>query len=306
MIVVVLLSICVSLSQSSSLREVYSVNDCSPTTDGNNVPVRRCIGGNVAKVNYLNPFLVFDSLYDTKITNEANNALAHTSNTPTMLQFPAHPHRGFVEIRYVLSGVIEHKDSCGTNATTREGGAQLFNTGSGIVHEEMISYNNTLQLFQIWVNLPTPKKRTVKPYYITVSKNDIPITRINSNSLCTVKNFTHVFGSHATGLDMLDVSLVPPCEFHHRVNPKQNAFLYVYSGYVDVFPHDPVRVEKGFIAVLGEGDSLHILKSSFGKFIFLTAAMVPEKVFQHGGFVMGSEEAVRASISDLETGWKTN
>ncbi|HTH07632.1 MAG TPA: pirin family protein, partial [Ilumatobacteraceae bacterium] len=72
--------------------------------------------------------------------------------------FPAHPHRGFETVTYVRSGLIDHSDSLGAAARFGRGDVQWLTAGAGVVHSEMFPLldrdgPNTLELFQIWLNL---------------------------------------------------------------------------------------------------------------------------------------------------------
>jgi len=87
--------------------------------------------------------------------------------------FPAHPHRGFETVTYVLRGGFIHRDSMGVKKSygaakdstgDGEGAAvQWMTAGRGLLHEEMWRTGDTWEssdheLFQIWVNLPKNQK----------------------------------------------------------------------------------------------------------------------------------------------------
>ncbi len=81
----------------------------------------------------------------------------------TVPGFPAHPHRGFETVTYVRQGLIDHADSAGAAARYGRGDVQWLTAGRGIQHAEMFPLldtegPNTLELFQIWVNLPADHK----------------------------------------------------------------------------------------------------------------------------------------------------
>ncbi len=60
-----------------------------------------------------------------------------------------HPHKAFEIMSYVLEGEIGHYDTLGTRSRVSQGGAQVMQTGSGVMHEEEMSEAGT-QFFQIW------------------------------------------------------------------------------------------------------------------------------------------------------------
>ena len=77
--------------------------------------------------------------------------------------FPAHPHRGFETVTYVLAGGMRHRDSTGVKMTYRAGSVQWLTAGRGVLHEEMwVNEPSARQqeLYQIWVNLPRAEKLT--------------------------------------------------------------------------------------------------------------------------------------------------
>lgn len=92
--------------------------------------------------------------------------------------FPSHPHRGFETLTYVRRGLVDHSDSLGAAARYGRGDAQWLTAGRGIVHSEMfplldLPEGNTLELFQIWVNLAASDKMA-EPHFSMFWADDIP------------------------------------------------------------------------------------------------------------------------------------
>ena len=92
--------------------------------------------------------------------------------------FPQHPHRGFETVTVVRSGFIDHSDSLGAAARFGRGDVQWLTAGAGVVHSEMFPLlnqdgPNTLELFQIWLNLPG-KDKLVPPYFTMFWDRDVP------------------------------------------------------------------------------------------------------------------------------------
>jgi hypothetical protein len=93
-----------------------------PTSDGAGVSLTRMIGS--VEFDMLDPFLLLDSF-------ESDNPDDYIAG------FPAHPHRGFETVTYILAGKMRHKDSTGREGVIEPGGIQWMTAASGIIHSEM-------------------------------------------------------------------------------------------------------------------------------------------------------------------------
>lgn len=96
--------------------------------------------------------------------------------------FPAHPHRGFETVTIVTTGVVDHSDSLGAAGRFGFGDVQWMTAGKGVQHCEMFPLlhkdrDNPLELFQIWLNLPSSKKLEV-PYFSMLWNESIPIVKV--------------------------------------------------------------------------------------------------------------------------------
>ena len=96
--------------------------------------------------------------------------------------FPQHPHRGFETVTIVRRGYIDHSDSLGATARFGMGDVQWLTAGAGVVHSEMFPLlnqdgPNPLELFQIWLNLPS-KNKLADPYFTMFWDADIPRRRL--------------------------------------------------------------------------------------------------------------------------------
>ena len=93
--------------------------------------------------------------------------------------FPQHPHRGFETLTVVRRGMLDHSDSMGATARYGQGDVQWLSAGRGINHSEMFPLlnregANRLELFQIWLNLPSADK-SAQPVFSMLWKHTIPV-----------------------------------------------------------------------------------------------------------------------------------
>jgi len=92
--------------------------------------------------------------------------------------FPVHPHRGFETVTIVQKGLVDHSDSLGAAGRYGGGDTQWMTAGKGVQHCEMFPLvhrdkPNTMELFQIWLNLPR-KNKFVEPHFAMLWGKDTP------------------------------------------------------------------------------------------------------------------------------------
>lgn len=97
-----------------------------------------------------------------------------------------HPHRGFETVTIVYEGEVEHGDNAGHSGRIGPGDVQWMTAGRGILHvekhgREFSRRGGTLEMIQLWVNLPARHKMT-EPRYQGILAGDIPAAALENGA----------------------------------------------------------------------------------------------------------------------------
>jgi redox-sensitive bicupin YhaK (pirin superfamily) len=282
----------------ATTRSLQRVIDAMNTSDGAGVRLRRSLGS--GQGTRLDPFLMLDEF---------------SSDNPGdyIAGFPAHPHRGFETVTYMLDGHMRHEDHLGNVGELKSGGVQWMTAGRGIIHSEMPQQEQgRMRGFQLWINLPAKEK--MKPAsYRDIQPDQIPSVTLPEGGRVKVLAGTLVIDGAATpgpiqGLTTdplyFDVDLPAGVCFSHPVKAGYQAFLYVYEGSVRIGSHDAARPLKTRAAgVLSDGDRVEVTADADGaRFILLAARPLREPVAQYGPFVMNTHAEIEQAIVDYQSG----
>ena len=279
-------------------RTLTNVIDAIPTSDGAGVKLRRSLGQSAAA--RLDPFLMLDHFS----TENPDDYIAG---------FPAHPHRGFETVTYMLDGHLRHEDHLGHTGDLKSGGVQWMTAGRGIIHSEMPQQEQgRMRGFQLWINLPAREK--MKPAgYRDIQPEEIPVVALPGGGRVKVIAGTLNADAVATpgpirGLTTdplyFDVELPAGARFAHEVPAGYQAFLYVFEGSVTVGPADaarPLDVHKA--GIFSDGDAVEVAGGAEGgRFILLAGRPLREPVVQYGPFVMNTTQEIERAIRDYQSG----
>ena len=286
------------MNTTTGMRSLQRVIESIPTSDGAGVKLRRSLGQSQAL--RLDPFLMLDEFS----SEDPNDYVAG---------FPAHPHRGFETVTYMLDGHLRHEDHLGHRGELKSGGVQWMTAGRGIIHSEMPQQESgRMRGFQLWINLPAREK--MKPAtYRDIQPSEIPVVPLSGGGRVKVIAGTLVADGQSTrgpiqGLTTdplyLDVELPAGATFSHPLKSDYNAFIYPYEGSVAVGPARSGRELRTHSAgVLSVGDRVEATAGAEGaRFILLTGRPLGEPVAQYGPFVMNTREEIEQAISDYKSG----
>ena len=275
-------------------REVLRQVGGMPTSDGAGVKLTRVIGQ--PALTDLDPFLLLDEFG----TDNPGDYIAG---------FPAHPHRGFETVTYMLDGRMRHKDNHGHEGVLVPGAVQWMTAGRGIVHSEMPEQQaGRMRGFQLWLNLPADAKMQA-PAYQEFGPERIPMVspargvhvRVIAGSVGPV---TGPVVQPATDPTYLDIELNADASFVHLLPPGHSAFVYVFEGELSVgCPATATHLPQHALAVLGAGSQVRLQTgASAARAILVAGRPLREPVARYGPFVMNTQEQLRQAFEDYQHG----
>ncbi|MFS4447835.1 pirin family protein [Maribacter sp. 2307UL18-2] len=233
----------------------------------------------------------------------------------TIPGFPYHPHRGFETITIVNKGFCDHSDSLGAAGRFGQGDVQWMTAGRGVQHSEMFpllykDQENPLELFQIWLNLPSTSK-FVDPHFKMLWHEDIPIVRENQVRIKVIagdyrgtaaptpapdswaadpKNEVAIWNIH---MDAHSAFTLP------KALTEVSRNLYFYEGAELTIQDEKIKANHG-IGLASREDVTIQAGDTTVHFIILQGKPIDEPVVQHGPFVMNTQEEISATIQDYQ------
>ena len=268
------------------IRSIQTIYPARETFDGAGVRIFRSIGS--PGLNHVDPFLLLDEF----ISDNPDDYIAG---------FPAHPHRGFETVTYMIHGRIRHEDSTGNTGELGPGGVQWMTAGRGVVHSEMpLQENGLMHGFQLWINLPAAQKM-MPPRYQNIESSAIPVMTNNDCEIKIIAGTLDAISGPVNGVITdplyLDVNLSPHAEFQFPEASAHTLLAYVFDGELDF---GSGWIKKGNVVVFsGEGKLRSVSGKSGGRFLLLGAKPLNEPIFRSGPFVMNTREEIEKAYQDF-------
>jgi len=283
-------------------RTLIHVIESMPTSDGAGVKLRRSLGSQ--RGLHVDPFLMLDEFY----SDNPDDYIAG---------FPAHPHRGFETVTYMLDGHMRHEDHLGNRGDLGPGDVQWMTAARGIIHSEMPQQSEgRMRGFQLWLNLPSKEK--MKPAgYRDIPAGEIPrVTLPQGGEVKVIAGTLTLDGAstsgpvNGSGANLstdplyLDVRLPAGAVFSAPVAAGYNAFLYTYEGSAEIGPAGAAKPLRHRAAgVLSDGAHVRVQAGAEGvRFLLLAAKPLREPVVQYGPFVMNTREEIEQALADYRDG----
>ena len=250
-----------------------------------------------------------------------------------------HPHKGFETVTLAYSGEISHADSIGGRGEILEGDVQWMTAGRGILHEEFHSESfgqrgGVFSMVQMWVNLPSAHKLT-DPKYQFIKRAEMPIIELMDYSdadertvighVAIIAGDWHGVAGSAdtfTPVNMWDIALHTAGTTILEVPSTHNTLLLVQEGRVLVngtsisagnliqfaVPIKPSVDSQSVPLSDAATDTIELTYSTDNdehtpaKLLLLSGEPIGEPIAGHGPFVMNTQDELRQTFRDYQTG----
>lgn len=247
----------------------------------------------------LSPFLLLDYASPTPFTR-----------TTARRGVGEHPHRGFETVTIVYQGELEHRDSTGTGGLIGPGDVQWMTAGVGLLHEEFHSpafanSGGTLEMVQLWVNLPARDKMTA-PGYQTLLDRDIPVVQLpdGAGSLRVIAGACDEARGPArtfSPMDVWDLRLASNKTAHLKLPENRTLLLVVLRGSVQIDGAELAHAAQWVQLERAESE-LRIEARSDATVLLLSGEPLAEPVVAYGPFVMNTRKEIAQAIEDFNSG----
>lgn len=221
-----------------------------------------------------------------------------------------HPHRGFETVTLVYKGEVAHRDSTGQGGVIGPGDVQWMTAAAGIMHEEFHSEaftleGGTLDMVQLWVNLPAREKMSA-PGYQAIRSDSFPV-----HSLADEAGRVRIIAGEYAGKTGPARTFTPMNVWDLRLNGGASVQLPAVDGW-----NTAIVVLKGAVRVNGQdeaGEAQLVLLDPNGSgvqletredavLLLLSGEPIDEPIVGYGPFVMNSQAEIAQAIDDFNSG----
>jgi hypothetical protein len=269
----------------------------APHMVGDGLPVRNVFSYTDLGKRELSPFLMLDYGMPSQFPP-----------TEEILGVGMHPHRGFETVTIAFQGRLQHRDTAGNHGEIGPGDVQWMTAGSGVLHEELHApaFRNsggTLQMLQLWVNLPAALKMSA-PKYQTLENSQIPVVEVGESA--KVRVISGAFGETKgpadtfTPINLWDVQLSSG-EISLTVSEGYTTAIFVMEGKVTINGVQEVG-DSTLVVFEREGAEILISASEDARLIVLNGEPINEPVVGYGPFVMNTQEEIAQAMKDFSGG----
>jgi quercetin 2,3-dioxygenase len=207
----------------------------------------------------------------------------------------AHPHTGLQTVSWLLEGVVEHRDSLGSQALVRPGELNLMTAGRGIVHSEISPPDRPPRLHgvQLWVALPDGVRDMPPEFATYVDLPELfaaPVEGVRGTVLLGELNGVRSPASVHTPIGGADLVVEPGRTATLDLDPTWEHGVFVVEGQLSV---DGADVAPDQLLYLGPGRTGLALGSSTGaRALLLGGEPFAEEIVMWWNFIGRSHDEV--------------
>lgn len=254
-----------------------------------------------ATLEWLDPFLLLDEM--APVDHEPGQAVGA----------PAHPHRGFETVTYVLQGEVEHQDSAGNHGLIGPGDVQWMTAGDGIIHSEMPSARIQTEGgvghgLQVWVNLPSSLRRTTPRYQALPNDQLASVAGEGWAAEVVAGSLLGVDGPAETHtpITYARVTVQPGASLRIPIDDGHTAAVYAFEGSGTVGePGELLNTHHLAVFEQSSGDLfVSVPDDASGPLdsIVLAGEPIGEPIARYGPFVMNTAAEIDEAIADYNAG----
>lgn len=220
-----------------------------------------------------------------------------------------HPHRGFETVTIAYQGGVEHRDSAGNQGTIGPGDVQWMTAASGIVHEEwhereFTRRGGTMEMAQLWVNLPAQHKMAA-PAYQDIRSAQIPVVDVGTGSSVRViaGEFRGAKGPARTftPINVWDARLKAGARIELDLPDGHTTLLAVLRGKVSINGDESAGPAE--LAILERAGTRVVLEAGEDATVLvLNGEPIDEPVVGYGPFVMNTHDEIHQAVRDFQSG----
>ena len=285
------------METATSPRRIFQVIDGNKKFVGDGFDVTSPMPG--PRIRQLSPFLLIDHTGPMAV-----------APTDAPLGTPSHPHRGFETVTVVYQGYLAHRDTAGYSGKIGPGDVQWMTAGSGLLHEErhereFAKEGGTLELAQLWVNVPK-KDKMAPPRYQELPTSTIP-SLPTPDGLGAIRVIAGAYEG-TTGpaetfspMIMLDVHLAKGADATLHLPADYNVGIYVVKGNV-TFNGNRQATTKQLVVFGWDSPAIPVTCAEDSILLVLAGEPIEEPLATYGPFVMNTNKELIQAMADFENG----
>ncbi len=220
-----------------------------------------------------------------------------------------HPHRGFETVTIVYQGELEHRDSSGSHGVIGAGDVQWMTAAAGVIHEEFHSEQfsrngGTLEMIQLWVNLPADKKMS-SPRYQEILHSQIPKVVLPNNAGEFRVIAGELFGTRGPAQTFTPIKIWDGylnAGGHARFELTEGHTLIVVVRTGDIHVNNQPLVARELALFERQGTILELQADSQVRVAILSGQPLSEPIVGYGPFVMNTRQEIEQAIADFQAG----